>query len=118
VLTIGDGDNDVSMLKEGDVGVAVRGVEGCQATGVADVVIDEFRLLKRLLLIHGREFHRRLYSLVFILQFKNVWMGLIEFYFGTIHKFTGSPFLEAFSKQLYNLVYTLPPLFHQTFYDY
>lgn len=36
ILAVGDGANDVSMLKEANIGVGIRGTEGSQACSAAD----------------------------------------------------------------------------------
>ena len=53
-LAIGDGANDVSMIREADVGVGIIGKEGRQAANNADFAIGQFKFLRRLMLIHGR----------------------------------------------------------------
>ena len=58
-LSIGDGANDVSMILKAHVGVGILGKEGMQAARCADYAIGEFKFLKRLLFVHGREAYRR-----------------------------------------------------------
>ena len=53
-LAIGDGANDVSMIREADVGVGIIGKEGRQAANTADFAIGQFKFLKRLMFVHGR----------------------------------------------------------------
>ena len=53
-LAIGDGANDVSMIKEAHIGVGLYGNEGLRAVQTADLALGEFRYLWRLLLVHGR----------------------------------------------------------------
>lgn len=36
ILAVGDGANDVSMIKEANIGVGIRGAEGNQACSAAD----------------------------------------------------------------------------------
>ena len=48
-LAIGDGANDVNMIVGANVGVGLKGVEGCQAARSSDYSIGEFKLLKQLL---------------------------------------------------------------------
>lgn len=53
ILAIGDGANDVGMIREAHCGVAVYGREGSQAVAAGDFVVDRFECLSRLLLVHG-----------------------------------------------------------------
>ena len=53
-LAIGDGGNDVSMIMEANIGIGIYGEEGMSAAQASDFAIGEFKLLKRLLFIHGR----------------------------------------------------------------
>ena len=53
-LAVGDGANDVSMIKEAHIGVGLFGEEGMSAVQACDFAIPEFRMLWRLLLVHGR----------------------------------------------------------------
>ena len=42
-LAIGDGANDVSMIKAADIGVGISGMEGRQAVLASDYSIAQFR---------------------------------------------------------------------------
>ena len=53
-LAIGDGANDVAMIKAGNIGVGIIGKEGLQAVNNSDFAIGQFRFLRSLLLVHGR----------------------------------------------------------------
>ena len=72
VLAIGDGANDVPMIKKADVGVGIAGKEGRQAAQNADYVITQFRHLERLLLFHGRLNYVRTSKMVLYFFFKNL----------------------------------------------
>lgn len=54
VLAIGDGANDVGMIKAAQIGVGISGPEGRAAVVASDYSIAQFRFLGRLLLVHGR----------------------------------------------------------------
>uniref|UniRef100_A0A672U9I2 Phospholipid-transporting ATPase n=1 Tax=Strigops habroptila TaxID=2489341 RepID=A0A672U9I2_STRHB len=53
-LAIGDGANDVNMIKTADIGVGISGLEGAQAVQCSDYALAQFSYLQRLLLVHGR----------------------------------------------------------------
>jgi phospholipid-translocating P-type ATPase (flippase) len=79
-LAIGDGANDVSMLKVANIGVGIIGKEGLQAVNASDYSIAQFSFLKRLLLVHGRWNYRRVSKIVLLqmymlvaLQFGQLW---------------------------------------------
>ena len=59
-LAVGDGANDVAMIKAADIGVGISGQEGMQAVLAADFSVAQFRFLERLLLVHGRWSYFRL----------------------------------------------------------
>ena len=58
-LAIGDGANDVAMIKAGHVGVGIIGKEGMQAVNNSDFAIGQFRFLRHLLFVHGRFAYKR-----------------------------------------------------------
>ena len=79
-MAIGDGANDVNMITAAHVGVGIRGREGQQAARSSDYAISEFRLLRKLLFVHGRECYRRNAALVCYNFFKNICLVLPQFW--------------------------------------
>ncbi len=70
-LAIGDGANDVSMIKEAHVGVGIFGNEGMRAVQASDFAIPEFRMLHRLLLFHGRVRYLSISNFILYFFYKN-----------------------------------------------
>jgi len=70
-LAIGDGANDVNMILKAHVGVGIAGREGLQAARAADYAIGQFKFLKTLLFVHGREAYRKNSTLILYNFFKN-----------------------------------------------
>ena len=58
-LAIGDGANDVAMIKAGQIGVGIIGKEGMEAVNNSDFAIGQFRFLRSLLLVHGGDVDSR-----------------------------------------------------------
>ena len=87
-LAIGDGANDVSMIKEAHVGVGISGHEGMQAANAADFSISKFRYLRRLLLIHGRADYHRVSLVILFSFFKNITLVLTLFYYNFFNGFS------------------------------
>lgn len=76
-LAIGDGANDVSMIQMADVGVGISGQEGMQAVMASDFTLARFRLLERLLLVHGHWCYDRLARMILYFFYKNA----VSFFF-------------------------------------
>lgn len=89
-LAIGDGANDVNMITEAQVGVGIKGLEGQQAARSSDFAIGEFKLLKRLMFFHGRDYYRKNSNLVLYSFYKNVLMTLPNLFFGYHSWYSGS----------------------------
>lgn len=70
-LAIGDGANDVSMIQMADVGVGICGQEGMQAVMASDFAIAKFKILEKLLMIHGHLNYDRLAKLIIYFFYKN-----------------------------------------------
>lgn len=81
-LAIGDGANDVSMIKEAHIGVGITGQEGNQATLASDYSLGQFRFLERLLLVHGRWSYYRMCKFLRYFFYKNVSFTLCHIWFG------------------------------------
>jgi len=88
-LAIGDGANDVSMILKAHVGVGILGKEGSQASRTADYAIGQFKFLKTLLFVHGREAYRRNSFLMLYTFYKNFLYVTTQFFFGFNSAFTG-----------------------------
>jgi len=86
-LAIGDGANDVSMIREADVGVGIIGKEGRQAANTADFAIGQFKFLRRLVLLHGRWNYIRQSKAFLYCMHKNMVITLTLFFFRCVPLF-------------------------------
>ncbi|KAM0671598.1 P-type ATPase [Ordospora colligata] len=110
-LAIGDGNNDVPMIKSSHIGVGIMGKEGTQASLSADFAIPEFRLLKRLLLVHGRYNMIRFSKITLNAFFKNIFFISIQFMYNFFNGYSGMPIYNNFFLNYYNVLFTsLVPL--------
>jgi len=80
-LAIGDGANDVSMIKAAHIGVGISGQEGMQAVLASDYSIAQFKFLERLLLVHGRWSYYRMCKFLRYFFYKNFAFTLCHFWF-------------------------------------
>ena len=109
-LAIGDGANDVNMIQSADIGVGIRGVEGMQAAMNADYVIDKFRFLVSLILVHGHwNYHRISWMILAFFQKNIVWVGVLFFY--QFHSLFSYEYVWDFSYMLlFNVLFTALPV--------
>lgn len=80
-LAIGDGANDVPMIKSAHIGVGISGQEGMQAVLASDYSVAQFRFLERLLLVHGRWSYFRMAKFMCYFFYKNFAFTLTQFWF-------------------------------------
>ncbi len=116
-LAIGDGANDVNMITEAHVGVGIKGVEGQQAARSADFAIGEFKLVKRLMFWHGREYYRKNSNLVLFIFYKNVLLNMPNVFFGYFSWYSGSKIYDEVGYQLFNILYTSTPIVAYALFD-
>lgn len=111
MLAIGDGVNDVDMIRVADVGVAVEGREGSAAVLSSDFSIPTFSKLSRLLIVHGRWNCIRTSLLVLVTFYKNLLLGLPQMFYGFYNGFSATSSFDSGYFALYNVVLTIPQHF-------
>ena len=109
-LAIGDGGNDVSMIMEANIGIGIYGEEGMSAVQASDFAIGEFKLLKRLLFIHGRTNLYRISKMILYFFYKNFVFTLVQFYFSFVNLASGQTIIDDWYITCYNLIFTAFPL--------
>eukprot|EP00050_Salpingoeca_kvevrii_P015039 m.43030 g.43030 ORF g.43030 m.43030 type:complete len:1224 (-) comp6130_c0_seq1:59-3730(-) len=108
-LAIGDGANDVSMIKEADVGVGISGLEGRQAVLASDYAIAKFGYLRRLLFVHGRWSYNRITLVVLYFFYKNYAYILVNFWFAWFSVASAQTIYDQRYIMLYNIFFTSVP---------
>uniref|UniRef100_A0A6Q2XYP7 Phospholipid-transporting ATPase n=1 Tax=Esox lucius TaxID=8010 RepID=A0A6Q2XYP7_ESOLU len=109
-LSIGDGANDVNMIKTADIGVGISGQEGMQAVMSSDYAFAQFRYLERLLLVHGRWSYIRMCKFLRYFFFKNFAFTLVHFWYSFFSGFSAQIAYEDWFITLYNVMYTSLPV--------
>ena len=116
-LAIGDGANDVGMITEANIGIGIHGLEGSEASRASDYSINQFYHLEKLLLYHGRESYRKNSYFIIYNFYKNIIFVAPMFFFGFINFFSGITLYEPFLHQLYNVIYSIFPIFYFSIFD-
>ncbi|KAK2721275.1 hypothetical protein QYM36_003528, partial [Artemia franciscana] len=116
-LSIGDGANDVSMIKTAHIGVGISGQEGLQAVLASDYSIAQFKYLERLLLVHGRWSYFRMAKFLRYFFYKNFAFTLCHFWFAFFCGFSAQTVFDPMFIAVYNLFYTSLPVLSLGFFD-
>uniref|UniRef100_A0A670IYY4 Phospholipid-transporting ATPase n=1 Tax=Podarcis muralis TaxID=64176 RepID=A0A670IYY4_PODMU len=116
-LAIGDGANDVSMIKAAHIGVGISGQEGMQAVLSSDFSFAQFRYLQRLLLVHGRWSYIRMCKFLAYFFYKNFAFTLVHFWYGFFSGFSAQTVYDEWFITLYNMVYTSLPVLGMSLFD-
>ncbi len=98
------------MIKQADIGVGIRGVEGTSAVASADYAISQFRFLTRLLLVYGHLNYRRMALLVLYIFYKSSILVWTVFFLGAYSMYSGQSLYMDWTFQLYNVAYTALPI--------
>uniref|UniRef100_A0A8C8FI70 Phospholipid-transporting ATPase n=1 Tax=Oncorhynchus tshawytscha TaxID=74940 RepID=A0A8C8FI70_ONCTS len=116
-LAIGDGANDVSMIKAAHIGVGISGQEGMQAVLSSDYSFAQFRYLQRLLLVHGRWSYLRMCKFLRYFFYKNFTFTFVHFWYGFFCGFSAQTVFDEWFITLFNLVYTALPVLSLSLFD-
>ncbi|KAM6953984.1 phospholipid-transporting ATPase ID-like [Aplochiton taeniatus] len=116
-LAIGDGANDVSMIKAAHIGVGISGQEGMQAVLSSDFSLAQFRFLQRLLLVHGRWSYLRMVKFLRYFFYKNFTFTFLHFWYAFFCGYSAQTVYDEWFITLYNLVYTALPVLGMSLFD-
>uniref|UniRef100_UPI00398F553A phospholipid-transporting ATPase IC-like n=1 Tax=Pristiophorus japonicus TaxID=55135 RepID=UPI00398F553A len=109
-LAIGDGANDVNMLKMAHIGVGISGQEGMQAVLSSDYSLGQFRYLERLLLVHGRWAYIRICKFLRYFLYKTFAFSFVQIWFSFFNGFSGLSVFEKWCITFYKVIYSWLPV--------
>ena len=109
-LAIGDGGNDVNMIKTAHVGIGIFGKEGYQAAYNSDYAISQFKYLKRLLFVDGRFSLARNSYFIYHYFYKNVIYSYAQLWFQMFSLFSGRSLMDDWYATSFNSFFTVVPI--------
>ena len=109
-LAIGDGGNDVNMIKSSHVGIGLFGKEGYQAAYSSDYAISQFKYLKQLIFITGRFCLKRNSYFIYQYFFKNILYTLPQFWLCFYSCFNGTNLFDEWYYMGFNSFVTVVPV--------
>ena len=116
-LAIGDGANDVAMIKAGNIGVGIIGKEGMEAVNNSDFAIGQFRFLRGLLLVHGRMCYRRIANVACFMFFKNIANVCAGYFYSYFTAASSMQIIPLFFVTWYNVFFSSLPVVIYGFAD-
>ena len=112
---IGDGGNDVSMIQASSVGIGIVGKEGKQASLSADVSINSFCHLQRLLFWHGGNCYKHSSRLAQFVMHRGVIMTVTQALYSALFNFVPSPLYNDWLMMGFATFFTSFPVFSLIF---
>ena len=116
-LAVGDGANDVSMIRAAHVGVGLRGKEGMQAANSADFAVSKFRHLTQLLLVHGTLSYKRNSNLIAYFFYKNILIAVQQVFFLFFSGYSSEEVFDGWLLNTFNLCWTALPILLFSVFD-
>ena len=84
------------MIKEAHVGVGIFGNEGLRAVQASDFAIPEFKMLRRLLLFHGRSRYLAVSKFILFFFYKNCVLSMPQFFFALYSAYSAFSVFDDF----------------------
>ena len=109
-LAIGDGGNDVNMIRMAHVGVGIFGKEGYEAAYSSDYAISRFKFLKTLLFIDGRFSLKRNAYFNYHYFYKNILYTFPRFWNQIDAGYAGNNLYDDWYSMGFNSYFTVAPL--------
>ena len=116
-LSIGDGENDVNMIRTAHIGIGLFGKEGYQAAYNSDYAISQFKYLKNLLFIQGRFALLRNAYFIYNYFFKNVVYSGPLIYLCFYSGFSGTLLFDDFYHMGFNSFMAVLPILVRTIFE-
>lgn len=107
---LGDGGNDVGMIREADVGIGIEGKEGKQAALASDFSTLQFSHISDLFLWHGRNAYKRTSMLSHIVIHRGLLMTTMQLLFCSVFKFAPLPLYIGWYMILYTTIFNQLPI--------
>ena len=106
------------MIREAHIGIGLYGNEGLRAVQSSDFALAEFRLLWRLLLVHGRRAYRSNAEMILYFFYKNLVMTFPHYFFAFYCSFSGISLFDSYYIAYFNMVFTAWPLCFRALFEF
>lgn len=87
------------------------------AVQASDYAIPEFKMLWRLLFVHGRWNYMRISEMILYFAYKSIIFTVPRFLFAFMNAYSGQPIYDDFYIALYNVLFTALPLLVRALFE-
>ena len=101
----------MGMLRQADIGIGIAGREGTQAVMSSDFAIEKFKMLQKLVLVHGHWTYNRITDFIFYFFYKNLFNVVLTLIYQFHNGFSGSFPSEELMIVTFNTFWTTPGTF-------
>ena len=98
------------MIKKAHIGIGLYGEEGMGAVMASDYALPEFRMLWRLILVHGRWNYTRIAEMILYFFYKNMLFTIPQFIYAFYCGFSSQTIFDDYYIALFSLIFTALPL--------
>lgn len=105
-MAIGDGANDVAMIKMAQIGVGVAGKEGMDSCNNADITLPEFKYLKRAIVAYGHMSHLRVSEAFEYYLEKNSVLAIMHIVYSFYNLMSVQMIIDSLLLTMFNLLIT------------
>jgi len=116
-LAVGDGQNDVQMLRQADIGIGITGKEGNSAANNSDVAVTGIRELERLIFVTGHYNFHRCTRFSFYMLYKNLVLASVLMFFSITTLFSAQLVINSVLALVFNTLFNFFPIFVFSLFD-
>jgi phospholipid-translocating P-type ATPase (flippase) len=117
VVAVGNGEGDIGMLQNSDLGISVNSDSTSILKSFSNISVSKFSDIEKLILKHGYWNYRRLSKSIFLFAYKNLFVTIMLFAFNFLNLFTGTSIFSSSSIIGYNMLFTTLPVVYIGIYD-
>ncbi|CAG9318515.1 unnamed protein product [Blepharisma stoltei] len=117
VLAVGEGNSNISMIQEADIGIGIQDKEHNHASNFCEISICHFSVLNELILLHGYRNYSRMSRIILLFFYKNFVLIAITFGYIFMSDYSGATIYNSGLLVGYNLLYTTFPLISLATFD-
>ena len=111
VAAVGNGEGDIHMLQQADIGIGISNNKDSLAMNYSDIKISSFTNLTELLLLQGHYNYSRISKSILLFIYKNCLLSIVILGYTFLCSYSGTSIFNASLLIGYNIFFTSLPVF-------